>query len=480
MPKWVSERLKIREGLSIGGVKMGKKPKWYLQFYPKGAPRVIYKSLGMDYEETSLSRNAAEDKARQLYERLIKNHDKGIFATYVPSLERTIDDYLDDIRLKALENENLLAKGLEPAHYVERGRGGSYHTILKYETRAAIFKNYLIPFFQETTQRDGSNPRKPLYEIEIANIKPQTLDTFASWARNDNPTLSPSRISRIITEIRALWGYAYDKEEALFIPSPKQLPQNLRKRTRRKLKEEEYLVLLTYAKEKFEAFNKEPIFGSKQKERRDTAYQFYLWVNLISWCGIRPWSGSVDKNILRLDGIIIENKGESDEKRFIDRIDEKSHTYRAPIPREAWWVIDKIFEFHELNGNDIRKQNLTSYVFFHTTTKDGYKKGWSIGDPIKNFRKSWKEAVIATGLQDETMKTPQERLVPYSLRHYYLTARIRHGDVPLLQLANSGGTSVRMLEQTYFDFIASKEYERLTKMNKAIPEEFQALARVDY
>ncbi|MBT6548243.1 MAG: hypothetical protein HOM53_03120, partial [Gammaproteobacteria bacterium] len=162
MPKWIAESHKIREGLSIGGIKMGKKPKWYLQFHPKGAPKVIYKSLGMDYEETSLSRNAAEDKARQLFERMIKNHDRGIFATYVPSLERTIDDYLDDLRSKALDNETLLAKGLDPAHYVERGRGGSYHTFAKFETRAAIFKNYLIPFFQETTQRDGSNPRKPL------------------------------------------------------------------------------------------------------------------------------------------------------------------------------------------------------------------------------------------------------------------------------------------------------------------------------
>ena len=42
------------------------------------------------------------------------------------------------------------------------------------------------------------------------------------------------------------------------------------------------------------------------------------------------------------------------------------------------------------------------------------------------------------------------------------------------------GLTDRMLEKIYFDFIASKEYERLTKMNKAIPEEFQALARVDY
>ena len=70
--------------------------------------------------------------------------------------------------------------------------------------------------------------------------------------------------------------------------------------------------------------------------------------------------------------------------------------------------------------------------------------------------------------------------MPYSLRHYYLTARIRHGDVPLLQLANAGGTSVRMLEQTYFDFIASKEYERLTRMDKALPDEFKALAEVEY
>jgi len=124
MPKWVAESHKIREGLSIGGIKMGKKPKWYLQFHPKGAPKVIYKSLGMDYEETSLSRISAEDKARQLLERTIKHHGRGIIATYDRTLERTIDDYLDDLRSKALDNETLLAKGLDPAHYVERVEEG--------------------------------------------------------------------------------------------------------------------------------------------------------------------------------------------------------------------------------------------------------------------------------------------------------------------------------------------------------------------
>ena len=43
-----------------------------------------------------------------------------------------------------------------------------------------------------------------------------------------------------------------------------------------------------------------------------------------------------------------------------------------------------------------------------------------------------------------------------------------------------GGSSARMLEQTYFGFIVSKGYKSHAKTKKAIPEEFQALARVQY
>lgn len=34
-----------------------------------------------------------------------------------------------------------------------------------------------------------------------------------------------------------------------------------------------------------------------------------------------------------------------------------------------------------------------------------------------------------------------------------------------------------MLEQIYFGFIALKKYERLTKMSKAIPEEFSGFGK---
>ena len=60
-------------------------------------------------------------------------------------------------------------------------------------------------------------------------------------------------------------------------------------------------------------------------------------------------------------------------------------------------------------------------------------------------------------------KTPQsQKLVPYALRGFFITMSIRNG-VDVRKLANSLGTSERVIDQTYYDFQTEKEMAELLK-----------------
>ena len=66
------------------------------------------------------------------------------------------------------------------------------------------------------------------------------------------------------------------------------------------------------------------------------------------------------------------------------------------------------------------------------------------------------------GYWEEWGTSPTDKLVPYSLRGFAITMAIREG-VPAITLAASLGTSVRMLEQTYYDFMPEAEFDTLVE-----------------
>lgn len=68
------------------------------------------------------------------------------------------------------------------------------------------------------------------------------------------------------------------------------------------------------------------------------------------------------------------------------------------------------------------------------------------------------------GYWEEWGTSPTDKLVPYSLRGFAITMAIREG-VPAITLAASLGTSVRMLEQTYYDFMPEAEFDTLVRMS---------------
>lgn len=68
------------------------------------------------------------------------------------------------------------------------------------------------------------------------------------------------------------------------------------------------------------------------------------------------------------------------------------------------------------------------------------------------------------GYWEDWGTSPTDKLVPYSLRGFAITMAIREG-VPAITLARSLGTSVRMLEQTYYDFLPEAEFDTLVRMS---------------
>ena len=78
---------------------------------------------------------------------------------------------------------------------------------------------------------------------------------------------------------------------------------------------------------------------------------------------------------------------------------------------------------------------LTEYVFINNLTNK----------PITSFKGSWNSIMKGSGLQYD--KDGNKR-VPYSLRHTYVTMRLRKG-VNIYQLSNNIGSSVEMIENFY-------------------------------
>jgi integrase len=239
-----------------------------------------------------------------------------------------------------------------------------------------------------------------------------------------------------------------------WVPNPSRPPQELKERARRNLKEEEWQLMRDWALNQYIELKEDKY---ARKEQRDIAHQFYLWFQVISWTGIRPPNGSVKKNFLKWDSYEkIGRPGES-KKRLFHRKDEKGHDYTATIHSQGWRYFDALEEFHKIRGT----YSKNGYLFCHTHVRENT---YEIGDPIANFYKQWKKMLVELEL-DMPQGTPQnQRLVPYSLRGYYITMRLRYGKgLSIDKLAKACGTSAKIILQTYYDFSSEKEYDELNQ-----------------
>jgi len=459
MPSFETTPIELDDGLVIGRYqhKQHKKPYWYARMLWQGKRQYAFKSTKVEYEESEASKRLASRAARKLFKDFNRKADAGLNPKAENTISSVAEEYFKHISDLAKKNDSRIKRGLNPLYEVDGGRG--FYSSEKCESIRTIL-------FGESVNSKRINKKKPakflnsfwrtLKTEEIANIDPRELDKFNDWAIKHN-SWSPNRRLRVITEIRHIFRYAYSKGYVNSIPSPKRPRENLKGRARRNLTYEEWKLILDFARKNYEQY--QPTNGAS-KYLKDSALQFWAWLNLISWSGIRPPSGKPKKNLFRWDDIRVEGK-----KRTMVRNDKTK--YEAVIMPEAYPFLDFLRDFQI--KRDLKD---CEFMFAHTRDRDGsFKKG----DPILTFRNAWEVALKETGLWEDWGTSANQKLVPYSLRGFYITMRIRKGDVPLITLANNLGSSVRMLEQSYYAFDAMEDFDTLVA-NSGIAN----LAKVKY
>jgi len=478
MPK-LRQQEEIHQDLVVGVVTSAAGVQtWYARCYWRTEKKPFYKSTKIRFEGSNADRQAAIKKARAIYDEFYGKVKRGLSPTASHTLRDTLRTYIEARRIEAAENDERISAGLEPAS-TKYGRGyldkTSIEDVIKQTNVIKLFFED-VEFFKEKQLISSSS--KPLLDRDIGYIENRVVNLFPEWASKQPERWSPSRIAKFISRIQHIWRLARDDGLTLIVATPQRPKQRLKERARRHLKEEEYSRIIKFANDKWKSIKSEiPIeiktLKDKSKQNNlDSAFQFYAFLMLISYSGIRPWNGSVDKNLPRWQDYQIIDRGKGygkGELRTLKR-NEKDHRYNAIIMPEAWAVLDALEELHTKRGI-YRKDG---YMFAHTRPW-GEKR--PKGSPILEFRKQFESMIKA--LDEETRKrtdiyasekkylyldgkSPVEKIVPYSLRGYFISCRLRYGEMSVDKIAQACGTSAEMIRITYNDFIVEKEFDLLT------------------
>ena len=208
--------------------------------------------------------------------------------------------------------------------------------------------------------------------------------------------------------------------------------------------------MLHYAQDNYRRHDLEKNPG--QWENKDLAFQFLCFFELLSWSGFRPHH-KVEKNFPRWKDIRKTNVGKPSETWVIRRHSEKMlPAYDALILPQVHGLLDGLAKLYKKRGMK------PVYLFEHTNSRG---KNYSKGEPIKNFRTRWKFMLEALSLDAEKGTPQSERFVPYALRAYYITQRLRSG-ADIYQVSQACGTSPRMVQIIYDDFRTELNAERLS------------------
>jgi len=400
---------------------------WYVRMYWRTGKSAVYKSTKIAYEDSVASKRNAKREANKLWSAFLAKVEKGDSPTSVRTVKNVADSYNRHIRELAQKN----AEAKKPIHLIRGGRGESYWTHEKVDAVENILR-HLESFWK--TLNEGK---------EFRQITERDLDRFFEWSR-EWKDWSPSWTNRVITQIRMIWHFGRDKGWTDLKPSPTRPKENIAERARRNLKEEEWRAMMNYARDRATSARAEFRVGAVNK---DSALQFWMWLNFISWTGIRP--PTTRNNALRWSDIRTTEKG----GRIITRTVKATKEQAAILP-QCFPYLDFLKEFQSRRGLED-----CEFMFAHTTTK---RDTWDKGEPILGFKKQWETMLKELDLWLPWGTPANEKLVPYSMRGFHVTMSIRNG-VDVRKLAKSLGTSPKMIDQTYDDFQTDAEIEELTK-----------------
>ena len=434
----------LQDGAWLGKKTTGKQPYWYVRMYWKDGnpPQSEYKSLKIPYEGKRKDTLEARKKGNATFQKFLD----AVTAGDSPRKARTVENATKAYLAKITEDAKVNEAAKKPIRFIRGGRAVKGHSQHWTEAKVKAVKNILKELTGYVNEKGEyvSGFYETLPTQDFRKITQRDLYYFSEWAAEQREW-SPSWSNRVITQIRMIWLYGFEQGWTDFIPSPKRMTENLRERARRNLTEEEWLRMVRWAEKRYNDI--EPT-NKANSYYKDTALQFWVWLNVISWSGVRPPSGAVNKNLLRWSDITTLEDG----TRLMRRTDKTEYT--APILSPCYKLLDFYKGWQEKKG-----LKDSEFMFAHTRTKGDY---YSKGDPILSFRKQWTTMLDELGLLTPPGTPQSEKLVPYSMRGFFITMSIRNG-VDVRKLARSLGTSERVIDQTYYDFQTEKELPELLK-----------------
>jgi hypothetical protein len=370
------------------------------------------------------------------------DHAKGIASPGISlTLQSIATKYLDRVYEQGEANDDRIRQGKNPIHAVDGGRG--YWSIDRFRKIQPIFLNHLFPFI------------KSLKSPNISQITNRELDGLDEFMLNQNPDVSPSQRLKSITEIRHVYRFAKSKGWVDTIPIIKRPKPQTKERKRPRITEEMYLEMVRVTRSWYMDEKANP-------EYRDYHYLFHLWILILANTGIRPPTGNYDHTRIRWRDLDITTREDGKTIATLARPSEKSHTYEAIVMPRSIRYWDALKTFQKQHGIYDAENG---YVFAHPRDridKNG-NVSWLAGYPIKTFRGSWKRLQRDMGITPAKGAPQSQRIVPYSLRHYFITQRLVSDDnVRIEELAFATGTSVQMIMDIYYDLDIKKRYDSLT------------------
>ena len=414
---------------------------WYCYVYAydpsKQKDLSDWRSTRIKYED---GRKANERKARRFAIALAEEIGDRIGKTENPFKKVTVAEVAEEwknlvVKL-AEENDARIAEGKNPIHEVYGGKDGKFWNAAKIE-HVIRFNDRLKDFWTTLPHED------------ISLITEEHLNTMRDWAKKHD--WSASHVKKIITQIRKVWLFARSKELVDFIPSIKAPAENVKRNSRRPLKQEEFERMFEYTRERYQ--NKK-----LSLRMQDALLQFHCWLIICTHTGIRP--PSLIKNAMRWKDYkkLKKKKGEQ-EIRLLRRENEKElEPYDALILPGAF----KAFEMLEKLYKE-RAMDKPEFIFAHTHARKPGKAsaGFEKGECVLSYRKQWQTMLLKLGLETEE-RAPSLRLAPYSMRGYFHTKMF--DDYPELRIetiADMTGTSPKMLRQSYLDLATEKTAKQM-------------------
>ena len=402
-----------------------------------------YKTTKVPYDPTDKdNKTEAQQIAFSHLREAEDDHEKGLISGGKSDrISKVAEAYLEQAYEQGEANDARTRSGKNPVYPVEGGRG--YWSVDRYKKLQPIFLKHLYPFF-----RSLGNPK-------IHTIANRQLDTLDKFMLDQNADLSPSQRLKVITELRHVYRYAKAQGFVDDVPSIKRPKAETKERKRPKVTEEMYLEMVRTTRSWYLAKDANP-------EYRDYHYLFHLWILILANTGIRPPTGNTEHTRIRWRDLDIDKREDGKIIATLKRPNEKAHSYEAIVmPRSIrYWEALKDFQIkHGIYDAE------NGYVFAHprdSINKYGETR-WKAGDPIKSFRGAWRRLLRDMGLTPEKGAPQSERIVPYSLRHFFITQRLLSDDsVRIEELAYATGTSVQMIMDIYYELDIKKRYDSLT------------------